>query len=330
MSLEKSFQPHPQAAYLMVHESGPTRDGASQAVIDATRPHIGLEAFNHSTYRGSENALDALVTARTLPMMAGRRLVVVRDLQEADDRFFDALLDYLAEPSETTTLLLTGAGFPKITKGSRRWSVLVKKAVEQVGWALDPKASEDPVAFVIERARRLGKSLNPRTANHLVEVVGRKLGPLEQEIEKLASFVGEAPEITDADVSQASSMVAEAVIFDLTTALIARDGDATLASLQHLTSEGNDPRYVLAMVTWKMRSVLLAAEALEAGASDGGIAKAAGLRFDEVRRLKPVLAKGVDAPGTMMERLARANFDMNNHRAGDARILERLVVDWLV
>ncbi|MCB9678403.1 MAG: DNA polymerase III subunit delta [Alphaproteobacteria bacterium] len=330
MNLESTFRPQPRPAYLLVHESGPTRDGATAAVIDATRPHVGLEAFNHSTFRAGENGIDAVVTARTLPMMAGRRLVVVRDLEEGDDRFFAALVEYLEDPSPSTTLILNGSKFPKVVKGGKAWSAVVKKAVAAVGWVLDAKKSEDPVQFVVERAARLGKRMDARTANVLVEIVGRKLGPLEQEVDKLASFVGEAAEITSDDITTACSMVAEAVIFDLTTALVARDRNATLAALQHLASEGNDPRYVLAMVTWKMRSVALAAEAMQAGASDGNIAKAAGLRFDEVRRIKPVILAGVDEADAMMGRLAKANLDMNSHRAGDQRILERLVVDWLL
>jgi len=330
VSLEKSFQPFPRPAYLLVHGSGPTREGASRLVIEAARPHIGLEAFNHSTFRAGENPVDAVVTARTLPMMADRRLVVVRDLQDGDNRFFAALLDYLADPSDTTTLVLIGSGFPKVIKGGKRWSTPVKKAVSGIGWVLDAKQSEDPVQFAMGRARAAGKQLSGRAAHVLVEVVGRKLGTIEQEVNKLVSFVGDAPEITSDDVTSASSMVAEAVIFDLTTALIARDRNRTLAALQHLGSEGNDPRYILAMVTWKMRSIALAAEAVDAGASDGAVAKAAGMRFDEVRRIKGVLRAGVDAPHVMVGRLAQANRDMNSHRAGAQRILERLVVDWLV
>ena len=48
-------------------------------------PRCGIPAFNHGSFRFSEpNALGALSVARTLPMMADFRLVVVSDHQEEE------------------------------------------------------------------------------------------------------------------------------------------------------------------------------------------------------------------------------------------------------
>jgi DNA polymerase-3 subunit delta len=329
MSLARSFEPQPAPVYLLVHESGPIRDGATVEVVEACTPHIGLAAFNHTVFRAEEAGIEAVQAARTLPMMADRRLVVVRNLEEGNDAFFAALLAYLGDPSPSTTLVLNGAKFPKVVKGGKRWSTSIKKAVESVGWVLNAKMSVDPVVFVLERAEALECRMSRRAASVLVEVVGRSLGTLAQEVAKLATYAADRREITEKDVAEVSSMVAEAVVFDLTTALVAKDANLTLAALQHLLEEGNDPRYILAMVTWKMRSIVLAADAMRQGASDGTVSKVSGLRSREFARVKPVLADGVAGPDVVLARLARANFDMNNHRAGDTRILERLVVDWL-
>ncbi len=330
MSLARTFEPHPAPVYLLVHDSGPIRDGATSEVVKACAAHIGLAAFNHTTFRADESGVDAVQAARTLPMMADRRLVVVRNLEEGDDAFFAALMGYLEDPSPSTTLVLNGTRFPKVVKGGKRWSTKVKKAVEKVGWVLNAKVSRDPVAFVVDAASKEGKRIDRRAAGMLVEVVGRNLGTLQQEVGKLATFAGDREQITVEDVTNASSMVAEAVVFDLTTALVAKDAEHTLASLQHLLNEGNDPRYILAMVTWKLRSIVLAADAMRQGAPDGTVSKVSGLRSRELSRVKPVLKQGVAGADVVLERLARANFDMNNHRAGDTRILERLVVDWLL
>lgn len=331
MSLEKSFEPTPAAVYLLVHKEGPRREGTEALVVKACLPHIGLAAFNHTTFRAVDKGLDALATARTLPMMADRRLVVVRHIQEASNDFFVGLLAYLEDPSPSTTLVLSAPEFPKVVKGSKRWSTKVRKAVDKAGgFALDPKAKTDPAKFAMSRAKRAGKSMTPGAARLLVESVGENIGPIEMEVAKLVDFVGDAEAIDESHVGQVTALVAEAVVFDLTHALVSRDRNATLANLQRLLSDGQDPRYLLAMITWKMRGVALAAEAMAEGVPDNAISKAAGLRFDEYRRLKPALKSGVGASDAIVARLAKANLDMNSHRAGDRRILERLVIDWLM
>lgn len=320
----------PRRVYLLLHEARPLREQAERELLALALPDVGLPAFNHGTYRAAESGVDALNTARTLPMMAARRLVVLRDMEEGSEAFYAALSEYLAKPSDSTVLALVGSGFPKVEKGGRRWSATVPKAVAELGgWELDRKIEVDPVRFAGEQAMARGKRLDPRTARQLVELVGPRLGALEQEIEKLSLYAGDEPEITSTHVDAVCAMVAEAEIWDLTTALASRDRPATLAALRRLEGDGLDPRYLLNMITWKLRSFVMAAEALREGANDGTIAKVSGLRHDDVRRVKQAVASGLGGAHEVLGRLARANFDMNGHRAGDRRILERLVIDWL-
>jgi DNA polymerase-3 subunit delta len=328
--LEKSLQPHPAPVYLLLHAAEPYRRGALERIEAAVRPTIGLPAFNHGLYRASEAGRDALAAARTLPMMADRRLVVVRDLQEGTPAFYSSLVDYLKDPSPSTVLVLLGTGFPKVEKGTKRWSTPVEKGVKAAGgWVLDRKRELDPHAFATDRATALGKRLDRAAARTLVEVVGGDVGRLEREVEKLALYVGDAPEIRPADVDAVCALVAEAVIWDLTTALVKRDAAQSLLLLQRLQGDGLDPRHLLLTITWKLRSLLGAAAIVQGGGDERARAKAAGLRPYELKAARAALRDGLEGADVVLTRLARANRDMNGHRAGDHRILERLVVDWV-
>lgn len=322
--------PEPRLVYLLLHEAAPIRESAERDAVNAALRGIALPAFNHGTYKAGESGAEAIATARTLPMMAAKRLVVVRDLHEGTDAFYEALLGYLARPSDTTVLVLAGSGFPKVEKGGRNWSSGVTKAVAGLGgFALDRKSAIDPVRFAVDAAAARGKRLDVRTARQLVELTGAGLGPLVQEVEKLSLYAGDSAEITPRHVEEASALVADAVIWDLTTALAQRDRGPTLVALQRLLDDGLDPRYLLSMITWKLRSFAVAAEAVRAGADDASVAKVAGVRFDDVRAVRRAVGAGLEDAHRMLARLAGAHQQMNGHRAGAQRILERLVVDWL-
>ncbi|MCB9669336.1 MAG: hypothetical protein H6736_01155 [Alphaproteobacteria bacterium] len=330
MSLESTFTPRPAPVYLLLHPAEPHRRGAWELVERACQPTLGLAAFNHGTYRADEGGPAAIAAARTLPMMAETRLVVVKDVELGENAFFDALLGYLTSPSPSTVLVLLGSGFPKVEKGTKRWSTPVEKAVGAAGgWILDRKSEPDPRRFATERAQGLGKVLEPAAARALVDLVGPDLGRLEREIEKLVLYVGDEPTIRPPDVEILCALVADAVIWDLTSALVRRDREASLAHLQRVLGDGLDPRHVLATITFKLRSVTAVADAIRRGADDAQAGRAGNMKSFEVRVVRTAVNGGLPGTDVVLGRLADAAFQMNNHRAGDRRILERLVVGWV-
>lgn len=331
MSLQRSLQPRPAPVYVLLHAAEPLRREARDQVFEACAASMGLPAFNHGVYRAGEQGLDALAAARTLPMMADLRVVEVREVEEGGNGFFDALLEYLRDPSPSTVLILQGSGYPKVVKGTKRWSTPVEKAVLGAeGFVFDRKARLDPARFAEERARSQGKRFERGATRALIEAVGEDAGRLEREIDKLVLYVGDADAIRAEDVAAVCALVAEAVIWDLTSALVQRDRTKSLTHLQHLMEDGLDPRHLLMTITWKLRGVVGAAEAIRAGANDGQAAKAAGIRAFEVKTIRRAVENGMPMPAEILERLAVANREMNSHRAGAHRILERVVLDWVM
>lgn len=312
----------------MVHAARPVRERAVSAVLDASASHIGLQAFNHAVFRAAESGVDGLSTARTLPMMAPCRLVEIRDLEEGTDAFFAALIEYLADPSPSTIVVLSGSGFPKVVKGGKRWSVSVRKAVGRSGgFSMDPKASPDPVRFVRDVASGLGKRMDAATARAIVERIGPRFGALELEVDKLVAFVGDAAAIERRDVESATAGVAETEVWGFTASIVARQAPVALATLQRLQADGQDSRYLLAMVSWKIRGVLATADALRAGVPERDAARLGKLRPNELRQVKEALRAGLAPTDRVLSALASANLEMNRHRAGDKRVFERLVLD---
>ena len=302
---------------------------AIDALTDAVLPSVGPPAFNVATYRaGDEGADEALGTARTLPMMADRRLVVVKDLHEGSNAFFAALESYLEAPSDTTTLLLSGAGFPKVVKGGRNWGARIPKRVAKVGEALSFGARDaDPVAFVVAHAASLGHAVDRTDARLLVELVGQDLSTLAREVEKATLYVDPGQALDATAIAAACSALAEKEAWDLSTGIAAREPERALGALHRLLAQGESPHRLLGLIAWQLRIVLRAGELQRRGASPDEITRTLRLRRDTARAIRAALRGRNRGAAEVLQRVARANRQMNRAKSGDARVLEALVVD---
>lgn len=334
--LSRAREGHVEPVIFVLGDAGVLVQRVVDGLIEAVLPRCGLPAFNHSTVRlGDGDGGDtALSTARTLPMMADNRLVVVKDLEQGGERFFTELLDYLAEPSPTTTLLLTGTGFPKVRKGGKNWKTRVKNALKKHGGVLEEydAGSVRPAEFAADHATSLGKRLSRDAADLLVELVGRDPDVLVQEIEKVALYVGDQPQIDGGAIHAACSSLAEAVVWDLTAGLAARDADLALGSLHRLLagsgSSGDDqPHKLLGLITWQMRQILVVAQMIRQRRPESEIRRAVRMRPDHYAKVRDAVSQGMHGAAEVFEQLLAANRAMNRSRAGDKRIIEALVTE---
>jgi DNA polymerase-3 subunit delta len=167
------------------------KDEVIRAVLDRVIDP-GLRDFNLDQRSAAQLDADELYSlCRTPPMMADRRVVVVREIEawKRKTKARNVALDYLARPSADTVLLLVqGAGDEKEDKDLARLAVAV---------ACEPLTPERAARWVLHRAKGLGLAIEPEAAEHLVRAVGTGLGPLAPELEKLASAADTAPVTAD-------------------------------------------------------------------------------------------------------------------------------------
>lgn len=123
----------------------------------------------------------------TLPMMADRRVVILRDVEgwQKKARGRAELLRYLAKPAaETVLVLVQGGADPDPEAELARLAVTVRCA------ALPP---ERVLRWLAHRSEQLGISLETEAAEHLLHAVGGDLTTLDAELAKLASLAPGTP-----------------------------------------------------------------------------------------------------------------------------------------
>ncbi len=282
-------------------------------------------AFNHAVFTaGEEGALAYRDVAGTLPMMAPKRLVVIRQMQDANVALLESLLAYVASPSPTTVLVLLGEKMPAAAGGQDR-GLRISNAVKKIGLVMKLDGEGvDTTAFGMARARERGVKLEREAANLLAAYTGGELALLAADLDKCADYVGPAGTITRAVVEEVCASTAETDVWALTDALVARDVDRGLATLHHLLEDGEAPHKLLASVAWQLRQVLALQDAMARGLSD----RDANVRMppQKIRVLREQIAKRPVRPSVVLEELAAVNRAMNFSRAGDRRVFEAFVL----
>jgi DNA polymerase-3 subunit delta len=167
------------------------KDEAVDAILDrALEP--GLRDFNldqRSAGQLDPEAIFALCT--TLPMMASRRAVVLREVEgwKRRPKTRAAFLSYLKRPiAETVVILVQGSTEEEADRDLVRGAFSVE---------CEPLAPERARRWLMRRAKRLGVTLEDAAADHLLAATGGELGAVAAELEKLRALPSDQPLTAD-------------------------------------------------------------------------------------------------------------------------------------
>jgi DNA polymerase-3 subunit delta len=181
----------PASAYYFVGPEDLLKDAAVGQLIELT-VDAGVRDFNVDT--ASAAGLDAEqveTLCSTLPMMAERRVVVIRDVEQwrANARGRKMLLAYLERPSpETVLILVQGSGDPEPDP-----AIAAKTACV----LFDRLPADRALKWLQIEVKALGVTLPDDAARHLITAVeteqGIDLGVLRTEAAKLAAIPNDVP-----------------------------------------------------------------------------------------------------------------------------------------
>ena len=256
--------------YLFDGEEEYIKDKALQALRAKLLPE-GLEELNENILiNPTEESL--VFACETLPFMAERRLVVVRDCSlisasgkkgdkkgdkedgktgssgESDGS--EAIAEYLKRLPPHVCLLFYCRG-----KADERRKLPARMAKVK-GYAhvvFSPLDGKDLVRWITVQAKREGKEISEADAGYLAFVSGHDLTALTREMAKLAAYAGEAAAITRADIDAAATRTAESSVFELVEDAAAGREEAAYRQLKRLMEQGESPVAVLSLLTRQFR-----------------------------------------------------------------------------
>ncbi len=212
-------------------------------------------SFNYDQFHGTEIQLrDVVERATAYPMMAERRVVVLRDVDRAigsrkgDDG--SGFLDYLASPSETTTLILTATTDAFLGKGKAKPKAPYDRIVDgSMAVRFKKLYDRELPSWVTGRIAGRGKKISPEAVEMFVGYVGASLRTLNNEIEKLFTFVEDRPQITLEDVQAVVGASRTWNIFELQKALGEKKLELSVEIAERMLIAGEAPQLILTMLT---------------------------------------------------------------------------------
>ncbi len=209
----------------------------------------GLEEMNRTLLEAAETD-QIIAAAETLPFLADRRLVVVRNhpalmgRAEADEK----LVAYLPSVPASALLLFFCTGKPD---GRKKLYTAVKKLNGVV--TFQPLRDLELTGFVTAAFRDLGKECDERTADFLVFTCGSDTGLLLTEIAKIAAHAGDAPAIHPDSVRAVATPSAECTVFQMTDAVVSGQGSRAFLLMRNQLLAGTDRVYMLSMLLRQFR-----------------------------------------------------------------------------
>lgn len=257
-----------------------------------------------------------LSAARTLPMMAKRRLVVVRGLERWEPREgqdgdgkereppLERLLEYAKAPSPSTVLVLVGSGLDK----RRRLVTQARSAGFLV--SCEPLERGALPGFVQREVRERKATISSDTADVLAELTGPELAQVVDAVERLCLFVGEGGEITEDALAECVVKLRPSTVWELVGAVGRRDLGAALRSLDQVYDPADRGLRLLGVLAWSTRQLVRFDAAQRAGASPSEAATKAGAPPFKARELAAQL-KGLEPADLERFILRLAELDAN-------------------
>jgi DNA polymerase-3 subunit delta len=241
--------------YLFHGEEDFLLEKAVEAVLDASLA-VAEREFNLDVLRaGDTDVRDIVARASAFPMMAERRVVLVREAEKITGKDADIFCAYAEHPSPTTVMVVVTA---KADFRRKPFTVL-----KRTGVVLECKRlwENQMPGWIAGRARARGRELEPDAVKLLCAYVGASLRETENEIEKLVIYAGDRTTLSADDIAAVVGISKEFSVFELQRAVGARNLPRSAVIMQRMLEVGESVPFIVVMLTnyfvalWKLREL---------------------------------------------------------------------------
>jgi DNA polymerase-3 subunit delta len=312
--------------YVVVGEERLLRDEVV-AELRAACLQGGPAAFNEDRFTAGEaDVAKIIAAARTVPMMATRRFVLVRGAErwetaDSESAPLERLTAYAEAPVDSTCLVVVGSKLD----GRRRFATAVRKQGFLV--SCDPLDARALPGWIVERCASKGHAVDRDVAELLAAIAGPQLSSVDDAIERLSLYVGHGRGIDADAVSTCVTRVRAADTWALVDAVGARNLGRALRTL----ADAYDPRDhglpLLGALAWSVRQLARFQAAVASGASSEEAARRAGV--PSAYRARELAAKARAIRPKEVERwllvLAEADLALKSSRRPADAVLEDML-----
>lgn len=263
--------------YLVAGEEQFLASGVIKSLRDTVADQ-GVAGLNDDVFdAASTSASQVLEAARTTPMMAAKRFLLVRGIERWEAKSgkgsageLDKLADYASDPVPSSVLVLAAGKLDK----RRRLYTLAKKRNFLVN--CEPPAQSALPGWVKARASSRGARFAPGAAELVVDLAGPELSQLADAVERLCLYVGDEKQIDEEAVAESLVRIRTNTVWQLVDAVARRDAAAALETLEQVFDPQDRGLRLVGVLAWQARQLVRFESATRAGLSPSEAAKRAG------------------------------------------------------
>ena len=148
------------------------------------------------------------------------------------------------------------------------------------------------------------------------------------EIDKLAAYVT-GDTVRRADIDAVAHKLPEAVVFEMTDRLAARDNDGAMAILAELLADkANTPIFLLSVIGQQMRRLYAAKVAQQSGLGTAYVCEVCGIRYDFIaaKLLQSARRFSLESLEDAVRQCAETDYAMKSTGADDTALLKDLLL----
>lgn len=219
----------------------------------------GMETFNLTVLEGNATAESIITALETPPMMAEKKLVILKDTG-------------IFTPAGSGKAQLSAAfeDFPPYAhlicmeeKFDKRSAVF--KAFSKIGLSVEfaYRSRADIKAWIVKLLKQNGKTMKPNTLELFLDAAGVDMHSVLSHLEKLIAHSAGRPEIKEADVESQLVKTVMTKEYVLTDALLAKNSAAAFSALSDLWEMQTDPIRILSVIASNFMSCMHARAMLD-------------------------------------------------------------------
>jgi len=200
--------------------------------------------FDKETFYGDKKPLgEVLDFAKAFPFGSEKKLIIFKQFEKVKDK--KPLVDYAASPADFTVLVLIHNG--TITNLSTE----PYKTLSKNNFIFEAKElkGKNLLKWLIRHIEEKGKIISEENAQMLVDISGESRSMLENQIEKIITFMSEDKEISFDQIQSLSTRLKQFSIFDLQNAIGKKEKDKAINIAFNLLENSAEPVFIVAMLT---------------------------------------------------------------------------------
>lgn len=201
--------------------------------ITAMMPDEDRDFDLHVVYGLETDPATVIDICRRYPMMASRQLVIVKETQVTSQNYLNALLPYIAQPSETTVLVVVWRGEDLDPKKNKFLKEVLAPGIKGAVMASKRLRGQNVATAIRNVVTANGLNIEDKALAMLEQFVGNDLARIYNEIAKMTLAMPRGSMVTPESIESHIGVSKDYNIYEFKSAIARRDAEGVFTIINH-------------------------------------------------------------------------------------------------